>query len=287
MGEEDIAAVATLLRAAERADRHAPLGEHKWIDLVQGGRAGFAGFVARCPGSAELAGYAQLSRGHGSWAVEYVVHPAARAVRERVVEDLLRAAIGEIALSGGGHVHVWVPKPDAADDAVARSVGLAHGREIHQMRRALPLGADLAGSARATLRPFVVGEDEAARQAGRADAVVLGQLAASLPEDFTAGVVGLVAYEPIWAISTFGGELAKPADIQKAMDYIRYQVSELFGTEIARQVRVLYGGSVDPYNCASYLALDGCDGTLVGGASLNYEQFTDIVKKAYEIRHKD
>ncbi len=162
MGEEDIASVAALLRAAERADNHAPLGEHKWIDLVQGGRAGFAGFVARRPGSAQLAGYAQLSRGHGSWAIEYVVHPAARAVRERVVEDLLRAALGEIALSGGGHVHVWVPKPDAADDAVARSVGLARGREIHQMRRALPLGPDLAGSARATLRPFVVGEDEAA-----------------------------------------------------------------------------------------------------------------------------
>ncbi len=160
MGEEDIAAVAALVRAAQAADGHAPLGEHKWIDLVQGGRSGFAGFVARKPGSATLAGYAQLSRGHGTWAVEYVVHPGARSTRERVAEDLLRSALGEIAAEGGGHVHLWIPKPDAADEAVARAVGLQRGRAIHQMRRPLPLGPDLATARRAALRPFVVGQDE-------------------------------------------------------------------------------------------------------------------------------
>jgi len=162
MGEDDIAAVAALVRAAEAADDHAPLGEHKWIDLVQGGRSGFAGFVARRPGSTTLTGYAQLSRGHGTWAVEYVVHPNARSTRVQVAEDLVRAALGEIAAAGGGHVHLWIPKPDAADETVAQSVGLRRGRAIHQMRRSLPLDGDLATSRRAEVRPFVVGQDELA-----------------------------------------------------------------------------------------------------------------------------
>lgn len=160
MGEEDISAVAALLRAAELADGHAPLGEHKWIDLVQGGREGFAGFAARSPGSSRLLGYAQLSRGHDSWAVEYAVHPSARAPDDRVAEDLLRAALAEVAREGGGHVHMWVPKPDKLDDDIAHAVGLARGRALYQMRRRLPLEPDLGKRRRATIRPFRVGIDE-------------------------------------------------------------------------------------------------------------------------------
>jgi len=162
MGEEDIAAVASLLRAVEQHDEHAPLGEHKWIDLVQGGREGFAGFVARSPGSSRLLGYAQLSRGPDSWAIECVVHPRARSPHDRVGEDLLRAALGEVAHEGGGHVHMWMAKPDETQDAVARAVGLTRGRELYQMRRRLPLEADLMRAKRAEMRPFVVGQDEVA-----------------------------------------------------------------------------------------------------------------------------
>jgi len=162
MGEDDITAVAALLRASESADGHAPLGEHKWIDLVQGGRSGFAGFVARSPGSSRLLGYAQLSRGHDSWGVEYAVHPAARSTDQHVAEDLLRAALAEIAREGGGHVHLWVPKPGPAHDEVARAVGLRRGRALYQMRRHLPLGPDLAHAPRAIVRAFVVGTDEKA-----------------------------------------------------------------------------------------------------------------------------
>ncbi len=161
MGEEYIAAVASLLRAAEAADGHPPLGEHKWIDLVQGGRSGFAGFVARTPDSSRLLGYAQLSRGVDSWGVEYAVHPSARDEHERVATDLLRAVLAEIADEGGGHVHLWVPKPGPTQDAIARAVGLERGRELYQMRRDLPLGEELARSPRAPVRPFVVGSDEA------------------------------------------------------------------------------------------------------------------------------
>ena len=162
LGEDDIAEVAALLRASEAADGHAPLGEHKWIDLVQGGRSGFAGFVARAAGSSRLLGYAQLSRGHDSWGVEYAVHPAARTDDQRVAQDLLRAALSEIAGEGGGHVHLWVPKPGPTEDAVARSVGLERGRELYQMRRGLPLEPDLTRWPRATVRAFAVGRDERA-----------------------------------------------------------------------------------------------------------------------------
>jgi len=160
MGEEDISAVVSLVRAAEVVDGHPPLGEHQWIDLVQGGRAGFAGFVARSPGSIRLLGYAQLSRGNDSWAVEYVVHPAARAREDGIAEDLLRAALAEIAEEGGGHVHLWVPKPTPDVDDITRAVGLRRGRGLDQMRRALPLGEEFADSPRLHVRPFRLGQDE-------------------------------------------------------------------------------------------------------------------------------
>ena len=76
MGEADIAAISVLLEAASAADGHRALGEHQWLDLVQGRREGFAGFVARESGRERIIAYAQISRGNdGSWAVEYVVHP--------------------------------------------------------------------------------------------------------------------------------------------------------------------------------------------------------------------
>ncbi len=71
--------MSLLLDQVTRADEHRPLGEHKWLDLVYGGRAGFAGFVARERRGGPLVGYAQVSRGHGTWGIEIVVHPDRRA----------------------------------------------------------------------------------------------------------------------------------------------------------------------------------------------------------------
>jgi mycothiol synthase len=159
MGEEDIAEVSLLLDAATRADDHRPLGEHKWLDLVHGGRAGFSGFVARQRHGGPLIGYAQVSRCHGTWGVEIVVRPDKRAESDHVAHDLLEAAVGEIAQQGGGHVHLWVPKPDSTSDKVAASCGLERGRDLYQMRCALPIpGEHPAISTRA----FVPGVDEEA-----------------------------------------------------------------------------------------------------------------------------
>lgn len=161
MGEEDIAAVSRLLRAAERVDDHPPLGEHKWLDLVQGGRAGFAGFVAREQGHERVVGYAQLARGERSWSIEFVVHPSIRHADGNVAVALLKSALDEIARDGGGDVYLWVPKPTARHMEIAATVGLTRGRELYQMRRSLPLDpVDLKNHAET--RSFVVDHDEPA-----------------------------------------------------------------------------------------------------------------------------
>jgi mycothiol synthase len=159
MGEADIAAVSELLHAAALADNHLPLGEHMWLDLVEGGRTGFAGFVAWEAGHGHPVGYAQLSRGRTSWAIEFVVDPHHREPGGTVGIDLVRAALDEIAREGGGHVHMWVPKPGAQHDAIAAANGMARGRELLQMRRALPV----PGSREPLeTRPFEPGQDEVA-----------------------------------------------------------------------------------------------------------------------------
>ena len=158
MGEADIDALTRLIEVASAADGHRALGEHKWLDLVQGGRAGFAGFIARDTSRRRVIGYAQISRGAANnWAVEYVVHPDWRESHQGLRSDLVRAAVDEIAAQGGGHVHVWVPMPTPADDAVAEGLGLRRGRDLFQMRRALPVEGF-----RSTIetRAFRPGEDE-------------------------------------------------------------------------------------------------------------------------------
>jgi len=159
MGESDIAEVSQLLQEAMVADGHYPLGEHKWLDLVHGGRQGFAGFVARDQPGGSLVGYAQLSSGHGTWGVEVVVRPDHRTPEAGVGTSLLSAALDEIRSQGGGHVHLWVPKPTAHSDVMAESCGLRRGRDLYQMRRPLPLGGP---PVTVRTRPFVPGADEQA-----------------------------------------------------------------------------------------------------------------------------
>ncbi len=130
-----------------------------------------------------------------------------------------------------------------------------------------------------------IGESKPEKQAGETKRVIHDQLTTAV-SDLTSEEIRRVAiaYEPVWAISTFDGEPAKPQDIQKAIDYIRYQISELYGATAAAEVRVLYGGSVDADSVSGYLALDGCDGALVGAASLDPESFATIIDKAYTVQ---
>lgn len=159
MGAGDIASVSELLAVAARADGHRPLGEHQWLDLVQGGRKGFAGLVAWEPGHDHPVGYAQVTRGRdGSWAMEYVVDPHHRGGDEgrAIAVDLLASAVAVVAGEGGGHLHLWVPKPTTGHDEVAAAVGLRRGRDLLQLRRPLPVDEPYE----LQTRPFIPGQDD-------------------------------------------------------------------------------------------------------------------------------
>ena len=159
LGRPDVDAVNSLLAAATAADAHAAIDEHAWLDLVQGGRTGFAALVAWEEGHVHPVGYAQVSRGPDSWALEYVVDPHHRTPGNTIGQDLLREAARVIAGAGGGHVHMWVNQPRPDHDRIAAGIGLSPGRILYQMRRPLPYDLDRPDPAFAT-RPFRVGEDE-------------------------------------------------------------------------------------------------------------------------------
>lgn len=93
-----------------------------------------------------------------------------------------------------------------------------------------------------------------------------------------------IAYEPVWAIGT--GDNALPADVKRAADAIRTHIKHLYGAKAAEEVRVLYGGSVTADSAGDYLAIQGVDGLLVGGASLDARSFADIAEKAHNTAEK-
>jgi triosephosphate isomerase len=122
-----------------------------------------------------------------------------------------------------------------------------------------------------------VGESLAQREAGDATSVVTEQLAADL-----AGVGGdqagelVVAYEPVWAIGT--GHTATPADAQEMGAAVRQALADLYDQGLAEGVRILYGGSVKPGNVKALTEKADVDGALVGGASVDAEDFAAICR---------
>ncbi|MDN5819510.1 MAG: triose-phosphate isomerase [bacterium] len=133
------------------------------------------------------------------------------------------------------------------------------------------------------IRPVLcIGETASERANGETHDVLHDQLTgglANVTSDELEQVI--VAYEPVWAIGT--GDNAMPADVTKAVKAIRSQIRHLYGDKASKAIPVLYGGSVTDSSAADYLKIDGVDGLLIGGASLDPEAFSSIVEKAYEI----
>jgi triosephosphate isomerase len=126
----------------------------------------------------------------------------------------------------------------------------------------------------AGLKPIIcVGETEAERDAGNAEAVVANQLAGSIPDAAEQHEV-IVAYEPIWAIGT--GRTPSNDDIAQMHGSIRRQLTDRFG-EKGAGVRILYGGSLKPQNAREILQVENVNGGLVGGASLLAKDFYTII----------
>jgi triosephosphate isomerase len=145
----------------------------------------------------------------------------------------------------------------------------------------------VAAAVRNGISPILcIGETKEERNAGETKQVIHDQLTTALANVTSDDIENIVvAYEPVWAISTFDGLPSKPSDMEQAIAYIRFQIKELYGERAAHAVRVLYGGSVSADDAAVYLRLKGCDGVLVGAASLNYKQFAGIVDAAYKTLH--
>lgn len=156
-------------------------------------------------------------------------------------------------------------------------VGHSERRSYHHESDDL-VAAKTAASLAQEITPIVcVGEDLAVRQSGNHIGYTVEQLAGSLsglsPEQI--GNV-VVAYEPVWAIGT--GEVATPDDAQEVCSALRHYLAENVSETVAQDCRILYGGSVKLTNIAGIMAQTDVDGALIGGASLDAEEFVGIVR---------
>lgn len=146
--------------------------------------------------------------------------------------------------------------------------------------------AKVAAAFRNDIVPILcIGETNLERLNGETNQVLHDQIMTALANVTSEDIESLVmAYEPVWSIGT--GNYADPGQVEQAVKVIRTNLTDLYGEKAAKKVRVLYGGSVTPDIASGYLRIKGVDGLLVGEASINYKQFTEIVETAYRGAHK-
>jgi triosephosphate isomerase len=154
-------------------------------------------------------------------------------------------------------------------------VGHSERRTYHNEDDAL-VAAKAAAALKHGLTPIVcIGEGLEIRESGEHVAYNVNQLKGSLAGLSSEQIAKVViAYEPVWAIGT--GRVASAADAQEVCAAIRKELAELASVDVAATVRVLYGGSVNAKNVGELVGQDDVDGALVGGASLDAEQFAQL-----------
>ena len=220
--------------------------------------------------------------------VDVSVHPPFTDLRS--VQTVLQADDVPIAL-GAQNVHFEekgaftgevAPGMLAKLDVAYVIVGHSERRELFGETDEIVNRKALAVLA-AGMTPIVcVGETLEERRAGEAESKVSTQITAGLAgmtSDVVAGIV--VAYEPIWAIGT--GETATPEDAEQMCAHVRSLVRDQWGDSAADSLRIQYGGSVKPGNAPELMAEPDIDGALVGGASLDADDFARIVN--YRLYH--
>jgi triosephosphate isomerase len=219
--------------------------------VVREGAAGLPAELLVCPTFLHLAGVAALLAGSPVAVGGQDCHPAPKGAHTGDVSAAM--------LKDAGATHVILGHSERRTD---------HGETDAAVR------AKAEAAAAAGLTPIVcVGETEAERLAGRAEAVVATQLRDSLPDGFA----GVIAYEPVWAIGT--GRTPTEADIEAMHGLIRRELAARLG-EPGLKLRILYGGSMKPGNARAILGLSDVDGGLVGGASLVAADFLTIARSA-------
>jgi triosephosphate isomerase len=154
-------------------------------------------------------------------------------------------------------------------------IGHSERRSIHGEDDALVAKKIKAALANGLTPLLCIGEDLSVRESGNHVAHVVAQVQAALKRFTKPELKKIVfAYEPVWAIGT--GKTATPADAQEVCAAIRVALIEIAGEEIAEAARILYGGSVKSSNIIEIMAEVDVDGALVGGASLDPEEFARI-----------
>ena len=157
------------------------------------------------------------------------------------------------------------------------AVGHSERREQHGETDAVVASKAKAAFANDIVPIVCVGEGLDIRKEGRHVEYTLEQVEGSLAGiDAEQAKDIVIAYEPVWAIGT--GEVATPADAQEVCAAIRGKLAELYDADLAAGVRVLYGGSVKSGSIAQLMAEPDVDGGLVGGASLDPEEFAKIAR---------
>jgi triosephosphate isomerase (TIM) len=171
-------------------------------------------------------------------------------------------------------------------DGLVHYVLVGHSERRHVFNESLDdVTKKVAAAYRNNITPILcVGETKTERLSGETNQVLHDQVVTAVA-NLTADEIKqlVIAYEPVWAIGT--GDVAKPDQAAAAAKVIRQNISELYGKGTAEHVRILYGGSVTGDVAGGFLRADGIDGLLVGGASLNYHQFSDIVESAHRYVH--
>ena len=144
----------------------------------------------------------------------------------------------------------------------------------------------VAAALRNRIRPILcIGETESERAFGETADVIRDQLLGGLSEVSEEEVTKvLVAYEPVWAISSVAkAKLATPDEVAEVVRLIRGVLAEVYGAKTAEEMTVLFGGSVNPSNAGAYLTVPGVNGLLVGGSSLILSEFADIIEVAKRV----
>ena len=166
-------------------------------------------------------------------------------------------------------------------DVGCRYVILGHSERRHILGETdAEINRKIDAALAVDLNPILcVGELLEEREAGETEAVVEKQLSGSL-QGISASQMSSVtiAYEPVWAIGT--GKVATPEQAQEVHADLRRMIRDCYNAETADAVRIQYGGSVKPSNAANLLSQSDVDGALVGGASLNIEDFLGILAEA-------
>lgn len=193
-----------------------------------------------------------------------------------LISAMAEAVSGTAVMVGGQDCHAQISGAHTGDisaqmlvDSGARHVILGHSeRRADHGESSADVAAKAAAAQGAGLVAIIcVGETEAERDSGKTLDVVLGQLAASLPDGACAANT-VIAYEPVWAIGT--GRTPTLEQIAEVHDALRGHLPDA-------EISLLYGGSVKPGNAEEIFAIENVDGALVGGASLKASDFGAIV----------